>query len=75
LRIVDLLEKFPRPVPIDFLAEQLGLRAELLMVDLLALEAKGVVKIDGAKRTVGLAQGSSKRLGLSKVAHWFSGPE
>jgi hypothetical protein len=45
------------------------------MVDLLALEAKGVVKIDGAKRTVGLAQGSSKRLGLSKVAHWFSGPE
>jgi len=74
LRIVDLLEKYPRPVPIDFVAKQLGPRPELLMEDLAALETKGVVKIDGAKRTVGLAQGSSKGFGWSKMFHWFSGP-
>jgi hypothetical protein len=75
LRIVDFLEKYPHPLPIDFVAKQLGPRPERLMEDLAALETKGVVRIDAERHTVGLAVGSAKRFGLAKVFHWFSGVE
>lgn len=55
VRIVDWLGKFEGDVPIDFLAQQVGQRPENLMADLEQLANRGIVKIDTARGTVGLA--------------------
>lgn len=55
VRIVDFLGKFARDLPIDFLAQQVGLRPENLMPILDELADRNIVKIDDGRTAVGLA--------------------
>jgi DNA-binding transcriptional ArsR family regulator len=71
LRIVDLLGKYQSPLPIDFLAMQLGSRRESLMEDLSSLEARGVVKINQTDQTAALV--ASKKPAFPRLAKWLSG--
>jgi len=71
LRIVHFLQSYPSPVPIDFLARELGRRPETLTQDLDFLEAKGVVVIDSKDGTIRLTD--VKKSPLSTLFHWLSG--
>jgi hypothetical protein len=67
VKIVDFLDKFANDVPIDFLAQELGLRPERLMEDLNQLEARGVVRIDLDHQKAGLVRGEKK----FRIGHLF----
>ena len=73
VRIVDFLEKFATPVPIDLLAKELGRRPEKLADDLAALEAREVVKVDPSTQTVTLVGPAGKSSGLTHLFHWIAG--
>jgi hypothetical protein len=69
VKIVDLLQKHETPIPIDYLAKEVERRPEGIMDDLVALEERGVVKIDRDGHTVALARGASKESAWSSWLH------
>jgi predicted transcriptional regulator len=70
---VDLLTKFGREVPIEFLARQLGRRPGGLMDDLTRLEERGAVKIDRHNQTVKLRQREGKKSGFGRLLETIFG--
>jgi hypothetical protein len=73
LRIVNFLGKYPSPIPIDFLAKELGYRAEVLRKDFDSLESKGVIRVDRESQTIALVE--PKKSVLSTFFQWASGTQ